>query len=109
MTNRKLAWVIVVLLVLAAALRVGSSGTGGWEYPLSVICVVVVLFLAFRAAVLWYWKISRLVALLEQLVQQGSETNRLLGGFGQQGVRVHDALAAPNASLETVPALIEMP
>jgi len=33
--------------------------------------IIALLFLIFRAAVLWYWKIDRIVTLLEELVRLG--------------------------------------
>lgn len=35
--------------------------------PIIVITVTVAIFLIFRAVVLWYWKINRIVVLLEDI------------------------------------------
>ena len=59
------------------------------------LAVVVAVFLACRALVLWYWRINNLVALLEQLVQQNFETHRLLTGLGQESVKTNGLLSAP--------------
>jgi len=46
--------------------------------------VAILLFLLFRAVVLWYWKIDKIVELLEQLVRlnaskANSDAQRQLG------------------------------
>lgn len=60
---------------------------GDYMETISLVVVIVLsilLFLLFRAVVLWYWKIDRIVELLEQLVRintiNANTGNAQLGG-----------------------------
>ena len=40
--------------------------------PVLIILVVILLFLIFRALVLWYWKVNKIVSLLEDIKKNTS-------------------------------------
>jgi hypothetical protein len=49
----------------------GASGSGGEFFGLLLaIAVVVVIFLVFRAIILWYWKVNVSIELLQQINQK---------------------------------------
>ena len=108
-------WLLLgVLLTIAAILVVMGLASLPVQVRAQILVgfgalvVLVVLFLICREILMWYWKINRLVSLLEDLVQQGAKTNRLLEGLGSRNASA-DVLPTPGRSqrkLKVVPHLL---
>jgi hypothetical protein len=76
------------------------NGFGSLLSLLFIVGAVVVAFIVCREILLWYWKINRVVTLLEQIVQQNGETNQLLAEIGPAGLAPAAVLAAPQPPVE---------